>query len=367
MKHHRIWPLGALLALALAAPAAASPVTVNLRVEATTGTLFEGPITTDAKSAISTPSSGGPHHCDGTNGGANPSPGGTMTTALDDASLTGAFSWDGTYDTTYDDFFITTIGPDTGTANNFWGLFLNWQYAPAGGCQVEVHPGDQVLFAYVGMTDGLLELQGPSSVATGQPYTVAVLAHDGSGHTTPAAGASVGGATTDANGNATLTFSSPGEQHLKAIKSGDARSNGLNVCVYAPGSGQCSTSVPPVAADKLPPNVSIAGIRNGARFRRGHGPRKLSGTASDSGGLFQVYFRLRRHTSTGCQWYSSKRSVFTRPRAHCAARFQRVGTNGKWSYLLPQRLPAGRYTLEEKALDVAFNRALARVTFTVLG
>src|SRR3954452_22519702 len=36
--------------LVLAGPAAAAPVTVNLRVEGSTQTLFDGPITTDAKS-----------------------------------------------------------------------------------------------------------------------------------------------------------------------------------------------------------------------------------------------------------------------------------------------------------------------------
>jgi hypothetical protein len=80
-----------------------------------------------------------------------------------------------------------------------------------------------------------------------------------------------------------------------------------------------------------------------------------------------VYFRLRRHSHAGCQWYSAKRSVFTRPRPHCTARFQRLGTKAPWSYLLPKRLPRGRYTLEEKAIDRAFNAARTRVSFTVLG
>ena len=83
----------------------------------------------------------------------------------------------------------------------------------------------------------------------------------------------------------------------------------------------------------------ITGIANHKHFKRGKGPRKLSGTASDGGGLFQVYFRLRRFSHSGCQWYSSKRSVFTNKQAHCTARYQRLGTDAKWSYLLPARLP----------------------------
>jgi hypothetical protein len=119
--------------------------------------------------------------------------------------------------------------------------------------------------------------------------------------------------------------------------------------------------------DKLPPSLAIRGIRNHQRFRRGHGPRKLGGTAQDGGGLFQVYFELVRRTGAGCQWYSATRSVFTRARSQCTPRFQRVGTTAPWSYLLPQKLPQGRYTLVEKAIDRAYNGARARVRFTVLG
>ena len=63
---HRLAGL-ALAVLALLVPAsvaAAAPVTVNLRVEGATQTLFEGPVTTDAKPTLSAPSSGGPHPCD---------------------------------------------------------------------------------------------------------------------------------------------------------------------------------------------------------------------------------------------------------------------------------------------------------------
>ena len=92
---HRLAGL-ALAVLALLVPAsvaAAAPVTVNLRIEGATQTLFEGPVTTDAKSALATPSSGGPHPCDV---GENTVPSsatraGTPTTALADSGV----SWTG--------------------------------------------------------------------------------------------------------------------------------------------------------------------------------------------------------------------------------------------------------------------------------
>ena len=372
MKHHRIGTLGVLAALALVVPAAAAaaPVSVNLRVEGSTSTIFEGPATTDAKTING-------HPCDGTNGGANATPGPTMTSALDDASIVHGFPWSGTWFDSLHDFSIDSIGPDASNSSQFWGYAYNWQPSNVGGCQQEVQNGSDVLFGFDFFSKShLLELSGPATAQAGQPVSLKVIdGQDGSA----ISGASVGGSTTAADGTASVTYTSPGVVRLKAERSDSIRSNELDVCIYAAGSAECGNQAPSsggnqapssgvggAIADKLPPSLSIRGIRNGERFRRGHGPRKLAGTASDASGLFQIYFRLRRHTHAGCQWYSAKRSVFTRPRSQCNARFQRVGTKARWSYFLPERLPKGRYTLEEKALDRVFNRALVRVTFTVL-
>ena len=46
------------------ATAHAAPVTVQLRVEGSATTIFEGPVTTDGKQLDK---GGGPHPCDGTN------------------------------------------------------------------------------------------------------------------------------------------------------------------------------------------------------------------------------------------------------------------------------------------------------------
>jgi hypothetical protein len=46
--------------------------------------------------------------------------------------------------------------------------------------------------------------------------------------------------------------------------------------------------------------------------------------------------------------------------------FLRIGDRADWSYLLPKRLGRGRYVLEAKAIDGAFNRgAPARARFRV--
>lgn len=77
------------------------PVTINLRVEATTLTIFEGQITITAHEM--TPNQGGTHECDGPSG---QSPGGTMLTGLDDAARLDRFTWDGRFLDQFNDFNI---------------------------------------------------------------------------------------------------------------------------------------------------------------------------------------------------------------------------------------------------------------------
>lgn len=73
----------AIAVIALPSVASAAPVTVNLRVEGASQTLFEGPVTTYAHD-VEAPSDTTARQCDGTNNSANPTPGATALTALVD-------------------------------------------------------------------------------------------------------------------------------------------------------------------------------------------------------------------------------------------------------------------------------------------
>ncbi len=66
---------GALVLLSLAVPAtaAAVPVTVNLRVEGATQTIFEGPVITDVHQ-VKTPSDTAARTCDGSSVGLSSAP-----------------------------------------------------------------------------------------------------------------------------------------------------------------------------------------------------------------------------------------------------------------------------------------------------
>ena len=76
-----------LLALA-AAPAVAAPVTVDLRIEGRTQTLFEGPVTTDIRPFVA---DDGPHECDGSPPGSTP--GVTRGAVVSAAALAYKASW----------------------------------------------------------------------------------------------------------------------------------------------------------------------------------------------------------------------------------------------------------------------------------
>ena len=370
MKHRSAAGLaGLVLALLLAAPAAASgPATVKLRIEGASATIYEGVVTTDARSItmgpgpdFAGPYPGGTHPCTGlnnNNAGGYSAPGGTPTTALDDASRGGTFSWYGPFGS-LDDFFVVTIGGE-GTLNGpYWDVRTNGVSNDRGGCQIELANGDEVLYAIDGYNKPGLKLTGPATAAPGAPFAVQVT--DGSG---PVDGAEVGGQTT-AGGSATVRLDTPGLHRLKATKTGSVRSNALDVCVTTGSDGACGT-VQPSAPDTTAPTASLVGIRDGRRFTRRRAPRELKGTVSaDPSGLWAVKIRLTRRFKGTCWYFSGSREQFVE--RTCGKQYAfKVGDRAEWSYLLPARLPRGRYVLSTYAIDNAFNRGdERRVVFRV--
>lgn len=215
--------------------AVSSGTTVWLRVELKDTTIYDGPITTkgrDVKTA-----SGGTHHCDGTNNGANPVPGPTCTSALADFSALSLFPWDGTYDSAFDDYFVTRVGGSTATETQFWGALLGWQFIPVGGCQQQVATGDSIIWAFDAFNKVyFLKLDGLNTAKVGVPIQVTVT--DGpsgsnvSGASIAGTGASASGLS-DANGRVMVTFASAGTKKIKAQRADSLRSNSLTVVVTA--------------------------------------------------------------------------------------------------------------------------------------
>jgi hypothetical protein len=371
---------GAAAALLLAVPgtAPAAPITVELRVEGATATLYEGPVSTEGES-IETPSSGGAHPCNYaengnfegfTNGG---TPGATPTTALHDAAVGAGLAFDAQWSTSLGDFFVTRVGADQNQEEPpfaSWGYAVNGTTAPVGGCQIALAPGSEVLWAYNYFNlEHHLALTGPGSVEAGAPFTVHVSdARTGA----PLAGAAIGeldagvtaplpGApTTDAAGDATVSLAAAGAVVLKATRSESVRSNGLAVCVHRGADGTCGTSVPaPVGPPSVvtAPGLAVAtagGVHNGGVYRRGHAPRVLSGTITVPAGgtLRDVRILLERRHGRRCLAFSGSRAAFVHARCG-TARFFSVGDSQSFSYLLPAPLPAGRYVYDVEAIDAS--------------
>ncbi len=368
-----------LLVGSLCGGASAVPVTVQLRVEGSAATLYEGSITTEGGS-YETPSSGGQHPCnyrdngntEGFTHGGNAAA--TPTSALHDAALASGLAFDAEWFASSGDFFVSQVGSDVNQSVppfDSWGYALNDTTAQIGGCQIALAPGNEVLWAYNYFNlKHLLGLSGPPAVNVGAPFTVHVLdAQTGS----PIAGASIGEVSggvsaaiaastmSDSAGDATVTLTAPGIFKLKASQAESVRSNGLTVCVHNGADGTCGTSLPgsqpPPVSPGLKPAVTtvlpkIAGIADGRVYRRRSAPRILRGsvTVPTGGTLRQVRISLQRRSRGRCFVFSGLRGVFVRSRCDHRAFFS-VGGSESFSYLLPTRLPVGRYTYEIEALE----------------
>ena len=256
----------ALILLSLTAPAtaAAAPVTVNLRVEGATQTVFEGPVITDVH-PVTTPTDGVPRTCDGSSVGSPSGP--TAIGALDDAARQAGFAWDARWDTSFNDYYpFLRIGPDTIDTNHYPALFVNWAFAQVGGCGQRVSGGEDVLFAYEDFTASpILRLSGPGSATTGQAVPLTVV----DGLTGAAqAGATVGGATTGPDGTALVSFAQKGIYRLKAEKPDAIRSNTVVLCVDPPGAPACSSTDiagPVLRAETPAGDGSLASARGRSR------------------------------------------------------------------------------------------------------
>ncbi|TMK26643.1 MAG: carboxypeptidase-like regulatory domain-containing protein [Actinobacteria bacterium] len=388
-----------LLILAVTATALAAPITVNLRVEGSSTTLFEGPVSTEVPPppGITTASSEGAHLCDfkdnGTHEGFGAS-GATPTSALVDAATANGLTFDAKWAKSLNDFFVTQVGGDIeGGAPEFpaWGYAVNYTTAEVGGCQFLLAPGSEVLWAYNYFNlHHLLKLSAPAVANGGTPFTV----HVTDGQTgEPLAGATVGqfaggvttalspAAVTDSSGNTAVTLPNAGTVTLKATRPESVRSNGVTICLHNGNDGSCGTAATPAGEPKAlptPPHpfegdvAKITGVKNGAVYRRRAAPRILSGQVEIRAGgtLSRVQISLARRYRGRCFQFSGSRVRFLRARKCAAEHFFSVGSTQSFSYLLPAPLPPGRYVFEMRAVEGNGKRTkpvdgISRVAFRV--
>jgi hypothetical protein len=216
----RTLAVAAVLGVLAAIPASAAAVKVNVRVEGKTRTLLERNVDTFVHEV--TADNTGPHKCDGTNGGASSQPVPTVTGAFDDAARKENLAWQGSWNASFEDFLINTVGPDSATSSQFWGTALNFRDTEAGGCQVKVETGDQVLIAYDSFGKKKLRLTGPRGARAGELFTLFVL--DGvTGERVK--GATVGGKRSSSAGRVYFRVRERGLLRFKADGTNVVRSN----------------------------------------------------------------------------------------------------------------------------------------------
>jgi hypothetical protein len=353
---------GLLVAALLPSTAAADPVTVDLRIEGPSRTLFEGPVTTDVRDFKFTNETAG-HVCDGTAalGGPSATPVPTRGAVIAQAAETAPFQLEGSFGqfgATFETIAGESVAFDPAT-NRFLAEYENGQFASLGACADESQTGDDVLFAYGDGSETLLELTAPAQGSAGASVTLKVTNAAGGA---PVAGASVGGGVTGADGTVEVgPLDDVPHADFKASMAGAIRSNRARVCIT---DRNCQT------VDTGAPSARVRGIRDGKRFKHGKGPRLLRGTvASDPAGLRAVRLSLQRKADGRCRAYSVKRERFVKRRCGAHPSFT-IGTESDWDYLLPKRLGPGRYDLRVVAVDGAGNRDRVRrgrnrVVFTV--
>ena len=374
--HKLIAGLAAGLALLVAAPAAlAAPATVDLRIEGPDRTLFEGPVTTDVRPFQFT-GDAVQHRCDATvpeSGGTSSTPVPTRGAAIVAAARQTPFQLGGMWSDQYGNPTIDSVAGEDVSYDNatqrYLAEFKNGKASSTGACGDPIAAGDRVLFAYASFGEHALALTGPGSARPGETATVKVTdAEDGS----PVAGAVVDGHTTGAGGTAVVgPFTQRGDQDLKAAKANTIRSNRLRICVSDGSDGFCGAAPAgpgadgAAARDTVAPATTLA-LRDGAVFSRRRAPRLLRGKVdADPSGLQGVKLRLTRRVGSKCAYFSGRREQF-RPVRCGRGSFFRIGDRADWTYLLPKRLGRGRYVLEAKAIDGAYNRGpVKRVRFRV--
>jgi hypothetical protein len=372
---------GALAGLAaatlLAAPALAGPANVTVRVEGESQTLV--PRTTVRTTTVPpvqhpTAPSDPANSCNG-------------TTAMGAVGQAVAGDFAGSWGDL--GFLLERIKGETQTAPSgadparYWSFWVNYEAQNQGLCKTELQEGDDVLvfadcFSQTARCESLtpLRISGVPATATpgqsvpvkleefvvtfGPPpnFEMTTTAEPADGATVTAGAQSVA---TGADGIATLTMPQSGPVSIAASKPGRVRTAAIT-CVSNGSDGNCGAQLPsgtPLGTerpdDKTAPVATISGLKRGQVFSRKRAPRTLRGTVSaDPSGIKSVRLSILRKRGGRCWAFDGASERFKRHRCGGSRSF-RIGDRAEWSYLLPNRLPRGRYTIRVIAIDNAGN------------
>jgi hypothetical protein len=378
---------GALFSLlALASPAAAStPSTVTVRVVGLTGTTLL-PQTQVTTTATPIDPDGDPSDiCNGTSAGGAlyDATQGNWVVKYDGAEL--GYEIDGIQGLNFPSF---SMSPDA-----YWSFWVNDAPEEVGACSQELSSGDDVVFFAQCDVEGtdcptsktapehFLTETLPATAQVGTPIAVTVGSLNtgtGKSESSLPSGVTVtaGSLSTVPNAErvATLTFPAVGTYTIDAAGPDSVPSDPHTVCVHNGNDGTCGTTVEnPIACPATtsacegpakvhfpptpPPEVArVSGVLNGHVYSSRGAPRILGGSVEIPSGdtLREIRIALERTLHHRCFAFSGRRGAFVRASCH-ATRFFDVADTSSFSYLLPARLPAGRYVYDVEAVDDAGN------------
>jgi hypothetical protein len=346
--------VGALAAASLVAPvahAAGTPARVSVRAESPGRTLLDTTLTTTAA----------PVKPDGTNACSGTSAGGALWQATQAEG-----HWSGTWFASFGDYAVGAIAGVRAPADfsAYWAFWLNGKVSTKGVCGTELQAGDKVLeFLCTSTPDFSSCTNLPLDLSVvhvrGGKVTVKVVLLDGTGKSTPVAGATLTGGkqpvSSGSDGRAVVQLRD-GESALRATHAGDVSSGRLH-CQHGAHGAKCGSS------DVTPPALRVKGIADGETFTAANAPRTLHGSAKDPSGA-TVALRLTRRLDGACSRFDADRGAF-RPCAKAPRAPFDAGDRARWSFLLPGKLGVGSYRLDAIATDGAGNRRALHVTFTV--
>ena len=391
-----------LAAAALIAPSALAglPATVTVRVLGPEPT-YEALTPPTQVTTTTAPVEKEGHSCSGTN-------------AIGALNLATKGNWGGKFEG--NEWLLTAIDGGLYEGPDYWGYWVNDRYAAKGVCGEELEAGDQLLFIPENLPEGcfkepkedctppkILSIEAPATAEVGRPVIVTVLAYpNGAGEPSsvppsPAAGVNVGGwgssTTTNVEGKATLIF--PGDETYTLRATGATGEEPVSVpgetlvCVHTGNDGECGTPrtpgglLTPVSAgstggvgESAPYTglygvvATVSGIHEGHVYAHGKAPRVLAGTVTAHASVTSISLRLRRSYRGRCWAYNGSRERFEHVRCGQGSFFGVASGGDSFSYLLPSRLPPGRYVLDVAAADSAggkapLDRGSSRIVFYV--
>ena len=399
-----LWPLSGLILLALSLPAPPAmaetppspgqPAAVTVRVlgAAPTFTTLLGltQVTTTTTAVVKDGGS-----CSG-------------TSAAGALELATKGDWEGHWNSGFGDYEVVSIEGQAypfepgSNKNYFWSLWLNGREASTGVCGAQLQAGEQVLFfpgcfgPECAPAPNVLGVEVPTAAEVAAPVPVTVVSYPSAGgEPVPLAGASVTSegtsGTSDADGHVTLAFAHAGSYALHATAAAGAPPSvpaEASVCVHAGNDGTCGTTAPspsagaPASAEgggtlgartSVGPKAIVAdltGLIDSHRYSRADAPRVLAGKVSAPTSVASIQLRLRRTYRGRCWAYDGKRERFGRVRCREGSFFRIAPAGDSFSYLLPSRLPPGRYVLDIEATDAAGDhtalvRGTSRIVFYV--